>query len=703
MVNEEKQKLFEDFESSTYEQWKEAAEKLLKGVPFDKKMYTHTPEGVRLEPIYKLEEGCPASNENFPGYFRFRRSTKETGYINSAWTIMQEESEPIPQKWNESCLTNLMKGVDGINVRLNSLSKDCRLPESSEDCCLKGLSVKDFADFKQAFDSVKLTEYPIYMDCGINSEIYLALFYALMSEEIKNLKGTLGTDLLGRLVETGKIKASFDEVFDSIVRMIKWKKDKAPGLKTILIDTTPYHNAGASAVEELSIAFSTAVYYINELLDRGLTIDEIANEITFSFSLASYFFMEIAKLRAARVLWTTIIDAYGGQKESARISIHAKTSARTQTIYDPYVNMLRDTSQAFSAILGGADSLHVSPFEERKGLNSAFSKRVAKNIQLILKEECHLTVPIDPTGGTWYIEKVTDELCHKAWERFQQIEEKGGIVEYYNQGLVEVDIEKSRNFRQKEFTTRKRGIVGNNIYPNLYEEPLSVDSDQKREIQEQLFNGIRELKGHSDDFLSDDGPVEIEELSVKLKRGVSLQTLSQAIFKGNANAKSLEPHHDAELFELLRQTSCDIKAKTGELPKVFCANFSKLAVHKPRTDFTKGFFEVGGFNVIAEHSFNTVEEAVKKTFDSKAKIVVICSSDKVYPDVVVPFTKKIKERDNKIKVILAGRPDKTLADDYKKAGLDDYIFVKTDVFEFLKKAQDWVREQGGEGLNKSGN
>src|SRR6056297_1466438 len=175
MENEEKQKLFEDFESSTYEQWKEAAEKLLKGVPFDKKMYTHTPEGLRLEPIYNLEDGCQPSNENFPGFFRFRRSTKETGYLNPAWTIMQEESEPIPKKWNQSCLSNLKKGVDGINVRLNSHSKDCQLPESAEDFCLKGLSVKDFEDFKSAFDSVKLTEYPLYMDCGINSEVYLAL------------------------------------------------------------------------------------------------------------------------------------------------------------------------------------------------------------------------------------------------------------------------------------------------------------------------------------------------------------------------------------------------------------------------------------------------------------------------------------------------------------------------------------------------
>jgi len=480
--------------------------------------------------------------------------------------------------------------------------------------------------------------------------------------------------------------------------LIQWKKDQAPGLKTILIDTTPYHNAGASAVEELSIAFSTAVYYINELLDRGLAIDEIADEMTFSFSIASYFFMEIAKLRAARILWTNIIEAYGGQKEQARITIHAKTSSRTQTIYDPYVNMLRDTSQAFSAVLGGVDSLHVSPFEERKGLVSDFSKRIAKNLQLILKEECHLTMPIDPTGGTWYIEKVTDDLSQKVWERFQQIEQKGGILSYYTEGLAEKDIEQSRLIREKEFTTRKRGIVGNNMYPNLFETPLSVDREQEQKIKEQFFEHSNKVKASSEGAVSFETPIRIEEIAEVLKNGASLEAVSRGIFKGSATAKPLDVHRDAEPFEQLRENSWKIKAKTGELPKVFCANFSKLAVHKPRTDFTKGFFEVGGFDVLGDHSFETVDEAVNKALASKAKMVVICSSDKVYPEVVVPFTKKIKERDHSIKVILAGRPDKALADDYKKAGLDEFIFVKTDVYDFLKQAQEWVKEQGGEGL-----
>jgi len=703
MVNEENQKLFEDFEASTYEQWKSAAEKLLKGVPFEKKMYTDTPEGLTLDPIYNFEENRLEANENFPGYSKFRRSTKEQGYLKPSWTIMQEEAEPVPKKWNENCLENLKKGVDGINIRLNRQSKDCTEPKRSEEVCLSGLALTDYEDFKQALDSVKLSNYPVYLNCGIHSEIYMAMLYALMEstqpndQEMSSITGIVGMDPMGRLIETGEIKASLDQVFDSAARLIKWKRDKMPGVKTLIVDTTPYHHAGASAVDELAAAFSTAVFYINELLDRGLTIDEIAGEMTFSFSVASYFFIEIAKLRAARIIWANIVEAYGGNTESSKISIHARTSSRTQTIYDPYVNMLRDTSQAFSAVLGGVDSLHVAPFDERKGLSSAFSKRIAKNVQLILKEECHLTMPIDPVGGTWSIEKMTDQLCHKAWERFQLIQQKGSILQYYQAGLVESDIKKSREFRQKEFTSRKRGIVGNNMYPNLSESPVCVDKDYEHSMKEHLFQELKHKKQTLDETLSLNQPVQIEELAVKLKAGVSLSKLSGAMFNGSTEIKPLAVHPDAELFEQLRQQSCEIREKTGELPKVFCANFSKLAVHKPRTDFTKGFFEVGGFDVIAQHSFETVQEAVEKTSLSKAPIVVICSSDAVYPQVVVPFIKLIKEKDHTIKVILAGKPEKELEEDYKNAGLDDFIFVKTDVYQFLKKAQDWVVDQGGEG------
>ena len=703
MVNEENQKLFEDFEASTYEQWKSAAEKLLKGVPFEKKMYTDTPEGFTLEPIYNLKEDYSEAHDNFPGYLKFRRSTKEQGYLKPSWTIMQEEAEPVPKKWNENCLESLEKGVDGINIRLNGQSKDCTQPASSEEICLSGLALTDYEDFKQAMNTVKLSQYPIYMNCGIHSEIYMAMYYALMESEINkqnempSVTGTIGMDPMGRLVEAGEIKATLEEVFDSAARLIKWKREKMPGVKTLIVDTTPYHNAGASAVDELAIAFSTAVFYINELLDRGLEINEIAGEMTFSFSVASYFFMEIAKLRAARIIWSNIVEAYGGNTESAKINIHAKTSARTQTIYDPYVNMLRDTSQAFSAVLGGVDSLHVSPFDERKGISSAFAKRIAKNVQLILREECHLTMPIDPVGGTWSIEEMTDQLCHKTWERFQLIQEKGSIMTYYQAGLVDADIKKSREFRQKEFTSRKRGIVGNNMYPNLSESPVCIDKVYERNIQERLFQGLKQKKEAPDEALSLNQPVQINELAEKLKAGTSLKELSCAIFEGRTKLTPLAVHPDAELFEQLRQKSCEIREKSGELPTVFCANFSKLAVHKPRTDFTKGFFEVGGFNVIAQHSFETVQEAVQKAIDSKARIVVICSSDALYPQVVVPFTRLIKEKDHTIKVILAGKPEKELEEDYRNAGLDDFIFVKTDVYQFLKKAQDWVVDQGGEG------
>jgi len=697
---EGREKLFEEFSPSTYEEWKVAAEKLLKGVPFDKKMYTKTAEGITLEPIYNLkEEELITQQESFPGFEKFRRDTQTEGYLNQAWTIMQEEREPLAKKWNENLIKSIKNGVDGINVVLSSGSRDGVLPRTEDEACIDGLNLFEYEDFKTAFNGVKLENYPLYVNCGATSELFLSMLNAFCEEKavgMKSLSGTVGADPVGRLAETGSLTMSLEEAMDSMERVLRWSGSRAPHLKTILIQTHSYHNAGASAVEELAYAFSTAVFYISEMLERGLTIDEIASRITFSFSVGAEFFMEIAKFRAARVLWSNIIAAFGGSHDSQKIKIHARTSARTQTIYDPYVNMLRDTSQAFSAVMGGVDSLHVSPFDEREQIPNDFSKRVAKNVQLILKKECHFTMPIDPVGGTWYIEDITEKLCEKVWSKFQEIEKHGDFVTYFRAGLVQNDLKTVKAFRRAEFTSRKAVIVGNNMYPNLEETPLEIEVEKELALRKAIFERISAEKAESVTSIGEGA--DFEAVCNMFKAGASIEIVRRYLFNGNERIRSVEQYFDSEDFEELRCRAFDIRESNGEAPKLFCANFAKLSVHKPRTDFTKGFFEVGGFNVIGDQSFGVSEEgiaeAVEATLRSGTRIVTVCSSDKVYPEVVVPFTKRIKEERPDMKVILAGKPDKDLEAAYRAAGLDEYIFVKTNIYEFLRNAQDWATTEG---------
>jgi methylmalonyl-CoA mutase len=699
---EGREKLFEEFSPSTYEEWKVAAEKLLKGVPFEKKMYTKTPEGITLEPIYNLnEEDLMTKQENFPGFEKFRRDTQTEGYLNTAWRIMQEEREPLPEKWNANILKSIGIGVDGINVVLSSDTLDGTLPRSEDEVSLDGLNLSCYKGFIKAFEGVELDKYPLHVHCGASSEIFLSMLNAFCKETsfgMHSISGTVGADPVGRLAEKGNLNLSMAEALDSMAKGLKWVNSKAPHLNTILIQTHQYHNAGASAVEELAYAFSTAVFYISEMLDRGLEIDEIAPRMTFSFSISSKFFMEVAKIRAARVLWANVVAAFGGSHDAQKIRIHARTSARTQTVYDPYVNMLRETSQAFSAVMGGVDSLHVSPFDERERIPNDFSKRIAKNVQLILKKECHFTMPIDPVGGTWYIEDITEKLCLKVWDKFQEIEKSGDFLEYLRNGNVHEDLEQVKAFRKREYAIRKSVIVGNNMYPNLEETPLEIEVEKEFELRRTIYDQLSNKKAESIGGIGTGKT--IESISEIVMAGATTELVRRYLFSGSEAVRPVDQYFDSEDFEELRCKAYDMKETTGKAPEIFCANFDKLAVHKPRTDFTRGFFEVGGFNVLSDRRFDVSEEginnAVQAALDSGTNIVVICSSDKVYPEVVVPFITAIKGKQPKIKVILAGKPAKDLEQGYKEAGLDDYIFVKSNIYEMLKNAQNWATEEGAE-------
>ncbi|TGU94552.1 methylmalonyl-CoA mutase, partial [Mesorhizobium sp. M00.F.Ca.ET.186.01.1.1] len=216
----------------------------------------------------------------------------------------------------------------------------------------------------------------------------------------------------------GQLPYSLDTAFDAMAKMTSWASQHAPKLKTILVQGNPYCESGGHAVAELAFSLATGVEYIQAMLDRGLSIEEVAGRMQFSFAVGSDVFMEIAKLRAVKMLWANIVDAYGGSVETQKIAIHARTAAWTKTVCDPYVNMLRATTEAFSAIVGGVDSLHVSAFDEAIRPANEFSRRIARNTQIILEQEAHLAKVVDPAGGSWYVEWLTDELAKKAWELF---------------------------------------------------------------------------------------------------------------------------------------------------------------------------------------------------------------------------------------------------------------------------------------------
>jgi methylmalonyl-CoA mutase len=407
--------------------------------------------------------------------------------------------------------------------------------------------------------------------------------------------------------------------------------------------------------------------------------------------------MEVAKLRAARLLWSKILEAYSVKEEKQKIFIHSKTSQFNQTYFDPFVNSLRTTTEAFSAIVGGVDSIQTNPYDESFNVSDDFSKRLARNTQIILKEESHLDQVIDPAGGSYFVEKLTDDIANAAWKLFQIIEEKGGMLKAIQSGFIQDEIAKIADVKKKDFAKRKSILVGTNMYANPKEEMIEKTNKDLNTVYKKRVEYIQKYRITGDDKkhssildklqkIADTKSYDLIDNAIDAYlEGASLGEISKSIrasAEKGISVASLKPFRLAEMFEDLRITSENYKKKTGSRPKVFLATMGPLKQFKGRADFSRAFFEVGGFEIIYPNGFVTTDEAVKNAIDSKAQAVVICSTDDTYPELVPPIVKGIKEKSKDIAVVIAGYP-KDQIEEHTKSGVDDFIYLGVDAYLVL--------------------
>jgi methylmalonyl-CoA mutase len=514
---------------------------------------------------------------------------------------------------------------------------------------------------------------------------------ALLEREGKSgdkIKGSIGTDPLGFLALHGALPFSMEVAYNRQAQTVRWAAENAPHIKTVGVSGIPYHNAGASAVQELAFALATAVEYIDRMTEQNLSIDQVAGSMRFTFAVGPFYFMEIAKLRAARILWAKIVEAYGGNKESQKMTIHGVTSYFNQTMYDPYVNMLRTTTEAFSAVVGGVDSLQTNPFDETFGPADEFSRRIARNTQIILDEETQLDQLIDPAGGSYYVEKLTHEVAEKAWALFREIEKRGGMLKALIDGYPREEIDAVAAKRKKDLAKRKSVLVGTNTFADIKEKKLeskTPDYDAVRKTRTQQMKTYRDAasKDQISDALSRITASPVEAAVEALTAGATIGEIFAAFGTGQSpEIKPLNIYRAAEMFEELRDAVAAYEAKTGAKPKLFLANMGPLRQYKPRADFTRGFFETGGFDIIYPKGFETSEAAVDAALQSQAPVVVICSTDDTYPELVPPITKGLKEKNPDIIVVLAGYP-KDQVEAHKQAGVDEFIFLGADAHQIL--------------------
>ena len=382
-LNEENQ-LFSEFPVPTYQEWRKAVEKSLKGASFEEKLVSKNYEGISLQPMYRQEDIEGLSHlSSLPGAVPYVRGTRALGYQEKPWEVSQELVYSTPKEFNEAAKNDLQRGQTMLNLVLDQASALGQDPDQAlpENVGRGGVSISSLKDFNQALEGIDLEQTPLLIQAGCAG---LPVYSMLVTHagqaglNISKLRGCVGMDPLGTLAKEGTIPFSLKKAYDFMASFTFWAKDETPELQTILVQGDPFHNAGGNAVQELAFALASGVEYVRGMQERGLSIEEIAPRMLFSFSIGSNFFMEIAKLRAGRLLWSKIIDAFGGNEEAQKMTIHARTSSWTKTVYDPYVNMLRGTAEAFAAIIAGVDSLHVSPFDEAVRPADEFSRRIAE-------------------------------------------------------------------------------------------------------------------------------------------------------------------------------------------------------------------------------------------------------------------------------------------------------------------------------------
>ena len=689
----------DEFTPPTDEEWKAACEALLKGAPFEKKMFTKTYEGITFDPMYTrkhTEDILPKGV--MPGMGDYLRGVDAAGYIGKPWGIAQACDETLPAENNELLRHEHDKGATIYHIVLDTASRtgvDARQAETVGDT---GTSVTTVEDMHVLLTGLDLAKFPLYVYAGANAVPLLALVAAARraaGEDMAEVRGIVGADPIGALAADGKLPASLDAHYDSLAAAARWATVNAPHLRTVFVRSDVYSNGGANDVQEVASVLATATAYLRALCERGLTIDEAASQIAFAFSMGANFFLQIAKLRAVRPLWAQIVGAFGGSAEAQKMRIHARPALFFKTIYDPYVNMLRNTTEIFSGVVGGIDSFESAPFDEPIRKGDEFSRRIARNVQIMLQEEFGLLQPIDPAGGSWAVETLTRQMKEKIWAEFQRIEKEGGIIAALRAGSLQESMAAVLAARFKNADLRRDRIVGNNMYPNMTETLLETRAEDTAALKAQRTADI-------DAYLSDIDVKHRDEALASLRQahsvdhaveaalaGATIAELMTAVTEGNGaeTVTAIAPHRWSERFEALRQRTEEYKAEKNDNVKIFLANMGPIPQHKARADFTTGFLQVGAFEVLGNDGFKTVEEAADAARASGADAVVICSTDATYPEIVPALAPKLHEVLPKARVFLAGAAPKDLLETYKEAGIDEYISVRANCYEILESLQ----------------
>ncbi len=610
-----KEKLFSDFPGVSTEAWMEKITADLKGADFEKKLVWKTNEGFKVKPFYRQEdlEGLKTT-EGLPGQFPYLRGTKKD---DNTWYVRQDIKVECAKEANAKALDLLNKGVDSLGFNINK--KDL-CPEYIETL-LEGICA----------ECVELN-FSTCQGATVTLANLLVEYFTKKGYDLAALKGSINYDPMGKMLAKGKDMSNYIATAKVLVEIMA----ALPKYRCITVNALELNNAGSYIAQELGYALAWGNEYLNALIEAGVSADDAAKKIKFNFGISSNYFLEIAKFRAARMLWANIVKEYNPACDCAcKMLAHAETSTFNLTLFDAHVNMLRTQTEAMSAALAGVNSITVSPFDKAYQTPDDFSERIARNQQLLLKEECHFDKVVDPAAGSYFIENLTVSIAQQAWNLFLQVEEEGGMMEAVKAGKVQEAVNASNKARHEAVSKRREILLGTNQYPNFTE----------------MANG-------------------------KAPMGCQCCCGGEHKHECEKPIATLNKNRAADEFEALRlQTE-----NSGRRPKAFMLTIGNLAMRQARAQFSCNFLACAGYEVIDNLGFATVEEGVEAAMKANADIVVLCSSDDEYAELAIPAFQALNGR---AMFIVAGAP--ACMEDLKAAGIENFIHVRCNVLETLKE------------------
>lgn len=616
----------DEFAPASREHWLELVGKVLKGRDFEKRLVARTADGSPIAPLYTRTDALPGADTAVPASAPFTRGTGRRG--EAGWEIRQLHAEPDPAKANAAILEDLTGGVAAIALRIAA----------------PGWSGLDYtqASVERALDGVMLGMCPVFLRAGEYTPDAAGSLMAVWRKQgvpDADAKGGFHADPLGTLARTGGLYYAVPRSLDIAARLAA-DAMTLPGVTALLADGSVYHDGGATEGQELACVLATIAAYLRAMEAAGMAPGDALPKIAVTLAIDADQFLGIAKLRAARRLVWRLADACGAGAAAASVPFTAETSQRMMARRDPWVNMLRTTMACAAAALGGADAITVLPFTWAIGQPDAFARRIARNTQLVLMEESGLGRVADPGGGSWAVEKMTDDLARRAWELFQAIEAMGGLGEALLSGYVQDEVAGQAQVRAKAVATRRLALTGTSTFPIL----------------------------GSDGVTATPWPADL--LSADLK---------------GAQATPVSVQRSSQPFEDLRDAADRFAKAAGHPPQVFLAALGSLAVHSTRSTWMKNFLAAGGIEAVSGDGFKDPGEAAKAFGTSRAAVACIASSDRVYADQAEAAAKALKTAGAR-HVLLAGRPGQREAA-LRAAGVDTFIYAGCDMIEALGDLQ----------------